>query len=190
VKYQGRNSWQPSAIPWGQALRAQTESDIIDALLFAGQFESALSDCECQSSKSAELVTDLLAAKMSGGRLDESEIQRQMSSLENSTLPVRLRISPAEGFSYYALHPTDFADALSNERQRFAAIGIRSIGTVLSTVAQAALNLRGICTGRITVRPQGHPYNRKLEFNDAQGPWVEEQQEKASRSLIVDEGRD
>lgn len=163
---------------------------VIDALLLSGQLECGLSDCDCPSSRTAEVITDWLAAWLIGSQQGESEIRCWLSQLENSPMPARIRISPAEGFAYYALHPADFADAaISHSRKkRVAVLGIRSIGTVLSAVVTAALNAVGIIGGRIIVRPQGHPYNRTLTLDDLQKSWVEEQRSNGSHFLVVDEG--
>ncbi len=53
-----------------------------------------------------------------------------------------------------------------------AVLGIRSIGVTLSAVACAALRLRGIECRRFTVRPTGHPYDRKLELTPEFCEWI------------------
>jgi hypothetical protein len=67
-----------------------------------------------------------------------------------------------------------------------AVAGIRSIGVALSAVACAALRLRGVRCGRITVRPGGHPYDRRLEPAPELRTWVK--QNRDAGFLIVDEG--
>lgn len=174
----------------GRLTHSSDADAVIDALLLAGQFECALSDCDCPSSSMAEAVTNWLAARMIGCHRGELQIRRWLAQLENSSLPARIRISPAEGFAYYALHPADFADAVVpySRKKCLAIVGIRSIGTVLSAVAMAELHARGIVAGRITVRPGGHPYDRTLTFDVLQTSWVEEQRRNDSHFLIVDEG--
>lgn len=169
----------------------RSDSDaVIDALLLAGQLECALSDCGWPTSQTAEAITNWLAARMIGSQPAEHRIRRWRAQLENSPLPQRVRISPPEGFTYYALHPADFAEAVTcySRKERVAVVGIRSIGTVLSAVAIAALKHLGTLAERITVRPTGHPYNRTLTFNDAQRSWVQQQRQNASHFLVVDEG--
>ena len=65
-------------------------------------------------------------------------------------------------------------------------LGIRSIGAALSAVACAALRIRGVECERITVRPAGHPYDRKLEVTDRMREWVESSGD--ADFLVVDEG--
>ena len=168
-----------------------TDSDAgIDALLLAGQLECALEDCNWPCSQTAEAITNGLAARLLGTCAGECQMRRSLEQLASSLTPTSVRISPAEGFAYYALHPADFADAAMQygRGKRVAVIGIRSIGTVLSAVAMAALNSRGIVADRITVRPQGHPYNRTLALNHRQAAWVQAQTQPDSHFLIVDEG--
>jgi hypothetical protein len=67
-------------------------------------------------------------------------------------------------------------------------VGIRSIGTTLSSVATAAARARGIAAERITVRPQGHPYNRTVEFTAEQMAAVRRAVSLATSVAVVDEG--
>ena len=59
-------------------------------------------------------------------------------------------------------------------------IGIRSIGTSLSALVAAALERRGARVASCTVRPTGHPFDRKLDTVPVQKPdaWY----------AVVDEG--
>jgi hypothetical protein len=65
-------------------------------------------------------------------------------------------------------------------------LGIRSIGVTLSAVACAALRLRGVQCQRLTVRPLGHPYDRKLEVTARIRQWVASSGD--AEFLVVDEG--
>ncbi len=65
-------------------------------------------------------------------------------------------------------------------------LGIRSIGVTLSAVACAALGLRGIDCRRISVRPGGHPYDRRLRSSPRLGQWVRSAAD--AEFLVVDEG--
>src|SRR4029077_10848233 len=67
-------------------------------------------------------------------------------------------------------------------------VGIRSIGTTLSAVAAAAARSRGISAERITVRPQGHPYNRTAEFTAEQADAVTRAVSCGANFAVVDEG--
>ena len=99
--------------------------------------------------------------------------------------------SPSEGFAYYALNPLDIAKPAQENVAPYrpaAVIGIRSIGTTLSAVATAALISNGQRAARITVRPEGDPYNRVLCFTAQQSDWIKKLREISAQFLVVDEG--
>ena len=106
-------------------------------------------------------------------------------------MPERLTLSPPEGFCYYALHPLDYADLLKEsaiDASVAAVIGIRSIGTTLSSVVRAWFEVNGRAAERITVRPTGHPFDRKLSFTAEQRQWIAANLERSARFFVVDEG--
>ena len=98
----------------------------------------------------------------------------------------------SEGYAYYALYPETYAAAA----WRFAAatrpaaavcVGIRTIGAGLSAILAGALEIDGIPTIRATVRPRGHPFDRRL----AVGADLEErllERRSVSHYLVADEG--
>src|SRR5205814_7722381 len=69
-----------------------------------------------------------------------------------------------------------------------AIVGIRSIGTTLTAVVRAAACARGVDADRITVRPQGDPYNRELAFSTPELRWVRDRAGRGAVFLVVDEG--
>ncbi|HSM86490.1 MAG TPA: hypothetical protein VLT16_10080 [Candidatus Limnocylindrales bacterium] len=102
-----------------------------------------------------------------------------------------MSISAPEGFAYYAMHPLSYADVVRKVpdlAERVAVIGIRSIGTTLSAVTAAAIRKQGKSAARITVRPEGHPYNREMRFSDEQSAFVAKSLAVNADFLIVDEG--
>ena len=164
---------------------ASDSSILLDALIEAGELEAALADAGSNSAESAARVTDWLAAAMIHG--DSTAIARAGSCAEEIATPDILAVAPPEGFTYYALHPSDFARLTASlEASRFAVIGIRSIGTTLSAVVLTALRAQGKHASRITVRPTGHPYSRRTDFSVDQLRWVSEN--SGAQFLIVDEG--
>lgn len=66
----------------------------------------------------------------------------------------------AEGYAFYALYPESYAEAAraSGLGPDTLVIGIRSIGTGLAAMVAAALG----AGPAVTVRPTGHPFDRKL----------------------------
>ena len=163
---------------------------IVGALIVAGEIECVLADCDCPLADKAALVTDTFARALVGiAAVNLSQITSSLSTIEPA-LPDLVRVSHPEGFAYYALHPADFVDPAIQcvTSESAAIIGIRSIGTTASAVATAALACRGVFASRITVRPLGHPYDRKLEFTKPQADWLEEYRKRNATFLVVDEG--
>jgi hypothetical protein len=171
-------------------VREGDSSSLVDTLLLAGEIESALSDCGRVSAAKAMQITDALASQFVGAEGSERAKLQALAADVARDMPESLRISPAEGFAYYALHPGDFADAVDRleVRQPVGVVGIRSVGTTLSAISLAALKRRGIRSSRITVRPIGHPYDRKTELQPEQVGWARELMRKGAAFLIVDEG--
>jgi hypothetical protein len=173
-------------------LRARLTNSIpstsfIDALIEAGELEAALEDAGCQSATSASRVTTAIASVVCGSSRDA--LASAADTLESLEVPARVSVSPPEGFTYYALHPTDFVgvlDKVARDPKPCAVVGIRSIGTTLSAVVLGALLREGMPATRITVRPTGHPYSRRTEFSAVQLAWVE--RNLGAHFLVVDEG--
>jgi hypothetical protein len=161
----------------------------VDALIQAGELEAALADnFHCSSTLSAEL-TDALALAVCTG--DNSPAARAIEILQWVKPPEWVSVSPPEGFTYYALHPLDFAHVTANLPHSpvpCAVVGIRSIGTSLSAMVVASLGNAGRPASRITVRPTGHPYSRKTDFDGEQWQWIRQRASAGSQFVVVDEG--
>jgi hypothetical protein len=159
----------------------------LDALIEAGQLEAALADAGCASAACA-VVTDALASVLCTGSPPGRATERLLEAIE---VPSHLNVSPPEGFTYYALHPADFARLaarIPRQPRTCAVIGIRSIGATLSAVVAAALRSEGRPATRITVRPTGHPYARITAFNAGELGWIHHHLQPGAQFLIVDEG--
>jgi hypothetical protein len=166
-----------------------SKNSLLDSLIEAGELESALADLSAPSASAAASLTDSLAFRVCSGDRAGSTHPEQLA--RKIQVPKRINISPPEGFTYYALHPLDYARVVGRISVRsatFAVIGIRSIGTTLSAVTTAALNARGHTATRITVRPIGHPYARSIQFSGEQERWIAEQFSRSAHFLVVDEG--
>lgn len=172
----------------GRIASSRTGAALTDALIQAGELESALADAGYRKSHAAEELTDALAFAVSTGTSDTRALRQLATAV---TTPERIRTSPPEGFSYYALHPLDFARLVSRIREEpkaCAVIGIRTIGTTLSAMVAAELRARKRPVSRVTVRPTGHPYSRTIAFSDEESCWIREQLSRAAQFLVVDEG--
>src|SRR5438067_10761839 len=161
------------------------------ALLLAGELECGLADAledDHPALTASEAITDGLAARL----LEPTVELPSLAALSQCALPESIQLSPPEGFAFYGLHPRAYADLLDSPprdpRRPVAVIGIRSIGTSLSAVTVAALRASGTAARRITVRPHGHPFDRKLVFTPCQQGWLQEALHDQAQFFVVDEG--
>jgi len=168
--------------------------DALRALLIeAGQWEQAVWDSlDCFPADEAarfgpacQTVTDLLAraffrcwaAEGMGGHAPSDISILLLGALktldELSPLPpARLMVKLPEGYAFYALYPEQYALAAqrwaaehaSEQARRVLVVGVRSIGTSLSALVKAVLDAEGWQAQRVTVRPGGHPYQRRTAF--------------------------
>ena len=193
----------------GLACLTELESAIrqrstLDALLRAGELECFLADRllvdhagggafpvppsqpNLQPKQSQDL-TSALARALVFPEHEVRELDAALRQLREVRVPVTdvVELAAPEGFAYYALHPLDYAAAARGlDRSRpWAVVGIRGIGATLSAIAAAVLD-----ADRITVRPQGHPYDRKLELDALTLPWVRGRMQAGCRFLVADEG--
>jgi hypothetical protein len=186
----------------GRFQNADRENALTNALLLAGELECALTDEGSFEAAKAAHITDSLAASLiacdglhgqheSGSTNPPNSPPAELVSYLPSDPPAELKVSPPEGFAYYALHPLDFADLATNvslQSRTVGVIGIRSIGVTLSSLVSAAVRRRGLETERFSVRPFGHPYDRQTEFNGEQRRRIEELRRSDAEFLVVDEG--
>ena len=98
-------------------------------------------------------------------------------------LPRKVEVRLPEGYAFYALYPEAYALAARQLKLSGPAkvIGLRSIGTGLAAIAAATL----WAPPPITLRPIGHPFDRRLSLSDAVAA---ELLDEHSHYVIVDEG--
>jgi hypothetical protein len=162
---------------------------LLGALLLAGELECGVADA-ANTAHPVGLLTDGIAE----GILRTATAPSLQNLLEVArTAPVceQLRISVPEGFAYYALDPLDYGHVLDKflaDAGSVLVIGIRSIGSTLSAIAAASARLHGMEARRITVRPEGHPYDRRTEFSHAQLAVVQQAVSSGATFVVVDEG--
>ncbi len=152
----------------GNARPQSVRTELIDLLMRAGELEGALLDAASSQSEQAVVITDTLATSLVTDRpLQNDDLVLRVRRLNP---PESVTVTPPEGFAYYSLHPLDFADLTETipTGPYAAVIGIRSIGTTLSAVVQASLRNQNVHAERITVRPTGHPYDRRTDFTSDQ----------------------
>jgi hypothetical protein len=172
--------------------------DLLGALLRAGEIECGVADAYPEAANCCERFTDQIADSLLAGEsawsvypdLQKPDFQSLLKAARTLPALEQLSISTPEGFAYYALHPLAYADVMQQipACERLLIVGIRSIGTTLSAVTAAAARAHGIVAERITVRPQGHPYNRTLEFTAEQIGVISRAVSCGASFAVVDEG--
>ncbi len=172
----------------GQAAR----NELVDALLRAGELECTLADhdaCSVEVKTVAEAADHLASGLITKSRPQISP--NSAGALRQLHIPPSLTLSTPEGFCYYALHPLDYADLLEENAiipAAAAVVGIRSIGTTLSAVVRAWFIAKGISAERITVRPVGHPFDRRLPIAETERKWIAARNRQNAHFFVVDEG--
>jgi hypothetical protein len=161
----------------------------LDALIGAGELECALFDSNLAGAETAARLTDQLSCSLIRSNSANGDTQSLLAQIQVLELPDTVSLSPPEGFAYYALHPSDFASLELHRCDESAlVIGIRSIGTVLSSIVAAGIRSRGHHAARVTVRPTGHPFGRITEFSPLQIQLIGEHASRACHFFVVDEG--
>jgi hypothetical protein len=161
------------------------------ALLRAGELESLLADRDSLEARAIAGLTDQLAALFVGSQTNLPPAARAACAACGADLGADAKVSPPEGFAYYALQPSAFAralDGLAIPSGAAAVIGLRSIGTTLSAVVAAELRRRGIDASRTTVRPVGHPYDREVRLGPGQVAWMRARRDRGAAFFVADEG--
>src|SRR5690606_31149572 len=75
-----------------------------------------------------------------------------------------VRCKQAEGFAHYAVYPEAYIEAAGALRGAAPlVIGIRSIGVTLGAAVAAASDAAGF----VTVRPHGHPFDRRVSVSES-----------------------
>jgi hypothetical protein len=176
-------------------------------LIDFGELESAVADMLFPNADDVSPVADLWRrAALAVGRLFVfSWLQRgaerfraaatgalsSIGQLWGSVQAGALRLHVPEGYAYYGLYPETYVAAASlfqSGRKPGAAvcIGVRSIGTSLSAVVGAALEIEGWRVVPLTLRPRGHPFHRRPILGRELRERLQSQQQAVF--LIIDEG--
>lgn len=185
-----------------RATLEQSEPRDLDSLrrllIQLGQLEQSVADVLEEENhpfdpvlNEVQQVTDI-AAELFCSAVSGCSAKYCIRNLENALSLIQLpdchlTIKIQEGFEFYTLFPEQFlASTLQWCRQRKRemgekglVVGIRSIGTTLSAVVATTLRKQGHNVERISVRPQGHPFERTLAHPI---------RNEARFAIIVDEG--
>jgi len=176
---------------------------IVKLLIDYGEFETAIEDRIIPSVniKLHKRLRD--AAKLTGDIFRKSirkdfeviTVNRSflnlLTEIESSDLPESITLKVPEGYAYYGLYPEMYFEAAEQFYRKYKpekciVIGIRSIGTSLSSVIWSALQDFGADVLSFTIRPYGDPFDRKVSFDKHHYEVVISNSN--SYFLLVDEG--
>lgn len=186
---------QVQALPPGIARHAALVTLLIrSGELAQGVLDAGFADGECDElSPLGEACLELpwgiaralWPADASGGASPAPLPWAPLKGLERQALPARVTLKTPEGYAFYALYPEAYFHAARAMRLPTPPriVGIRSIGTSLACVVAAATGAKA----PVTVRPQGHPFQRTLRLGPSlQSRLLEGAPER--HFAIVDEG--
>ena len=158
---------------------------LLSLVVQSGELESVLEDLEHPSAAAARALSEAAADALVNGA-----VRGELAALaERIDYPSELELRRAEGYAYYALDPLDYAELaeqLNLRAPRVSVLGIRSIGSSLSAVVTSKLRALGSSVERASVRPTGHPWDRRVQFGNHAQRVVENG--RGAPFLIVDEG--
>ncbi len=171
-------------------------------LIAIGELEAAIADAlgeddELAITRSSGRDATLEAARLwisawRDGTGGTDALCASVARLAACTLPSCVTLRVPEGFAYYALFPQSYLRAAERFAERqppcVVVLGIRSIGATLSAVVAAALEGRGCPTTSWTVRPGGHPFDRRLCLGPALAHVLATRAAEGASFAIVDEG--
>lgn len=170
----------------------ELEQGILDARLAAGGEEEPGPAGAAATRLTRAAAGALLSSFQTLGalsRLDTSPVERALDDLLTLDLPAAVEISIPEGYAIYGLYPETYLCAAEQAYGEAGSggplkvIGIRSIGTSLAAAVAAVAGERA---GVVSVRPAGHPFDRRL----AVGPRLGQEMMAGERPqyAVVDEG--
>ena len=202
----GRDAWRETQAQIERLAAAAQPShdDVVAALIAFGVYESAVADALCplrdephpllaRMRTVAESLGQAVVSSMSNDRggIARAAARAAHAGAGCADIDVpRVSLRVPEGYAYYSLYPESYAevamDWAAHERpDRVLALGLRSIGTSLSAVVAGALRRCGVDTTSWTLRPRGHPFDRRVDIADTLAATL---QAHAGTVLIVDEG--
>lgn len=147
-----------------------------DRLIEFGELEAGVADALCP-----EMDADLPVLR--------AFRMRDADAIAAFPLPETVQVGIPEGYAYYALYPEMYRCAAlrflhEQQPERAVVIGIRGIGTSLSAVVASVM--AGRLAGSYTVRPRGHPFDRRIVVSpELESAW---RARRGAHFLVVDEG--
>jgi hypothetical protein len=159
--------------------------EVVGLLVDLGVLEAGIADALAPTEDGDEaLGRELRRASVAAGHLVAASwrreeagrwrdvLGRRLDALAVLGLPEHVEVRVPEGFAQYGHFPECHlaaAERLFRELRPPSAIciGIRSIGTALSAVVAACLEDAGCLVSSYTVRPRGHPFDRRPALSDS-----------------------
>ena len=111
--------------------------------------------------------------------------------LELQQLPATVDLRIPEGYAYYSVYPEMYLEAArrfhhAQAPRNAVCLGLRSIGTSLSAVVAGTLEELGCTVASFTLRPRGHPFDRRPVVTPELAEAL--QRERETTFLLIDEG--
>lgn len=170
--------WAELGRAWAQARAAgpglARHSALVQAFIAAAELAQGVADAEAQASgldqpgaaattimSHLRHMADEVLRSWETGFAGEPGPDLPWPPLSAGALPSEVTCKRGEGYAYYALYPEAFGVAARSlaDREGLRVIGLRSIGTGLAAMVAA-----GAGAGTpLTLRPQGHPFERAVE---------------------------
>ncbi len=174
-----------------------------DLLIEYGMFEAGLTDHFCKDLDTINTVIRELrrGGVMTGrlfasswkedGRVSVSDLMDLLNRLRCNFLPEAIMVKVPEGYAFYGLYPEFYYESALKfvrdvQPSHVVCIGIRSIGTSLSSVLVAALESTGCPATSCTIRPRGDYFDRETHISDELAMEIDANAD--SCFLIADEG--
>jgi hypothetical protein len=185
-----------------------SHDDVMTLLIELGVLEAAVADALFPESDGLSPLADAFrGASSAAGRLFRlswhesrtAELLRNAEALAallddigRGPLPAVVRPKVPEGYAYYALYPETYlaaAERWATEAGagRAVVIGLRSIGASLAAVVAAGVDGAGVPVASVTLRPRGHPFDRRPVLTEALATGLRARAGDA-HFLVVDEG--
>jgi hypothetical protein len=179
---------------------------VVHALIDAGEFAAAVADARSPDRDDVDRLSDDLltvtlhlaaaADALWTGHADRAaqriaHAQAALAGCAFVDLPARVTRGVSEGFAYYSLGPEMYADAArrwaeSVRPHDVSCIGLRTIGLTLAASAAAGLQSIGVVAQACSVRPRGHPFDRRVSVGEELARRLTTM--PSGWCLIVDEG--
>jgi hypothetical protein len=164
---------------------------VLDALFPAADDVAPMAERFAEASCA---VAEIFRRSWAGGMVEQDAKEAAGALLDQlgaAPLPSCVDVPVLEGYAYYGLYPETYlaaAERLRAERQpaRVVCVGIRSIGASLAAVVAAELRHRECAARLVTVRPRGHPFERRPVLTDTLAASL--RRETGSLFAIIDEG--